>query len=296
MPKSKHGRGKHPHRNKSGSVQPGPGIPQPAPLDMPAAAPAAPAGAASAPPAAAVAAAPKAPRGTQTGAQCGGGNISTALISSRKSEQIGILTGDNCRGFDHIDFRATLIAFTAKMTDFEAARARLMAQLGSEIRDKRVLAAMSRIPREKFVPEESRSLAYEDSPLPIGWQQTISQPYIIALMTEALELTGKEKVLEIGTGSGYQTAILAELAAKVISVERVPALAESARKVLDSLGYKNIEIHLAEETLGWQKEAPYDAIMVTAAAPGIPDDLISTAGYRRPDGNPGRLAVHPGAV
>ena len=161
------------------------------------------------------------------------------------------------------------------MKDFEAARATLMAHLSSEIRDKRVLAAMSRIPREKFVPQESRNLAYEDSPLPIGWEQTISQPYIIALMTEALELTGNEKVLEIGTGSGYQSAILAELAASVITVERVPALAESARRVLDSLGYTNIEIHIAEETLGWQKAAPYDAILVTAGAPGIPDDLIA---------------------
>jgi protein-L-isoaspartate(D-aspartate) O-methyltransferase len=163
----------------------------------------------------------------------------------------------------------------AIMKDFEAARARLIALLSSEIKDKRVLAAMTRIPREIFVPEESRNLAYEDGPLPIGWEQTISQPYIIALMTEALELTGKEKVLEIGTGSGYQTAILAELSSEVISVERVPALAESAQKVLDSLGYNNIEIHLAEETLGWQKGAPYDAILVTAGAPGIPDDLIA---------------------
>ncbi len=160
------------------------------------------------------------------------------------------------------------------MKDFEAARAELIEHLSSEIRDKRVLAAMSRIPREKFVPLESRHLAYEDRPLPIGWEQTISQPYIIALMTEALELTGSEKVLELGTGSGYQTAILAELARMVISVERMSSLAESARKVLDSLGYTNIEIHLAEETLGWKQGAPYDAIMVTAGAPGIPDDLI----------------------
>jgi protein-L-isoaspartate(D-aspartate) O-methyltransferase len=161
------------------------------------------------------------------------------------------------------------------MKDYEAARAGLIAHLCSEIRDKQVLAAMSRIPREIFVPKESRSLAYEDGPLPIGWEQTISQPYIIALMTEALELTGKEKVLEIGTGSGYQTAILAELSKKVISIERIPALAESARKVLDGLGYTNIEIHIAGETLGWQKGAPYDAIMVTAGAPKIPDDLIA---------------------
>lgn len=161
------------------------------------------------------------------------------------------------------------------MKDFEAARAELIKQLGTEIKDKRVLAAMARIPREQFVPEENRFLAYEDGPLPIGWEQTISQPYIIALMTEALELKGNEKVLEIGTGSGYQTAILAELARVVISVERVPALAESARKVLNNLGYKNIEIYNAKEKLGWPEKAPYDAIMVTAAAPSIPDDLLT---------------------
>jgi protein-L-isoaspartate(D-aspartate) O-methyltransferase len=161
------------------------------------------------------------------------------------------------------------------MKDYDAARARLVAHLGTEIKNQRVLDAMSHIPREKFVPEVSRGLAYEDGPLPIGLEQTISQPYIIALMTEALELTGKEKVLEVGTGSGYQTAILAELAKKIISVERVPALAESARKVLDSLGYTNIEIHLAGETLGWPESAPYDAVLVTAGAPQIPDDLLT---------------------
>jgi len=134
---------------------------------------------------------------------------------------------------------------------------------------------MSRIPREVFVPLKSRHLAYEDGPLPIGWEQTISQPFIIALMTEALELSGNEKVLEIGTGSGYQAAILAELSERVITVERVPALAETARKVLDSLGYTNIEIHLAEETLGWTRGAPYQAIMVTAGAPSIPEDLLA---------------------
>ena len=159
--------------------------------------------------------------------------------------------------------------------DFKAARAKLIEHLGSEITDKRVLAAMSRIPREEFVPREYRHQAYEDRPLPIGWEQTISQPYIIALMTGALELNGSEKVLELGTGSGYQAAILAELAGRVITVERVSPLAESARKVLDSLGYTNIEIHLAGETLGWKQSAPYDAIMVTAGAPGIPDDLLS---------------------
>jgi protein-L-isoaspartate(D-aspartate) O-methyltransferase len=159
--------------------------------------------------------------------------------------------------------------------DYEAERARLIKGLASEIKDRRVLAAMARIPRERFVPPESVRYAYEDRPLPIGLDQTISQPYIVACMTEGLELTGKEKVLEIGTGSGYQTAILAELSRLVVSTERLPQLLEIARKSLDSLGYKNIELHLAEETLGWKAKAPYDAIIATAAAPHIPDDLVA---------------------
>jgi protein-L-isoaspartate(D-aspartate) O-methyltransferase len=159
--------------------------------------------------------------------------------------------------------------------DFEAARARLIRQLSTEIKDKRVLDAMSRIRRELFVPPEHQQSAYEDRPLPIGWEQTISQPFIIALMTEALELTGTEKVLEVGTGSGYQTAILAELCRQVISVERLPTLAKTAKRILDSLGYKNIAIHLAEETLGWKKGAPYDAILVTAGAPDVSNDLMA---------------------
>lgn len=159
--------------------------------------------------------------------------------------------------------------------DFEAARARLVEHLSTEIRDERVLAAMAHIPRECFVPPGSQHLAYEDMPLPIGLEQTISQPFIVALMTEALELTGKEKVLEVGTGSGYQAAILAELARLVITTERLPALAEVARNVISNLGYTNIEVHVAEGTLGWQREAPYDAIMVTAAAPRVPVDLLT---------------------
>jgi len=159
--------------------------------------------------------------------------------------------------------------------DFEAARARLIEHLSAEIKDKRVLAVMARMPRERFVPPESRHLAYEDIPLPIGLEQTISQPFIIALMTEALELTGSEKVLEIGTGSGYQAAILAELAGLVITVERLAPLAKAAKRVLNSLGYSNIEIHLAEETMGWPGGAPYDAIMVTAGAPRVPPDLLA---------------------
>ncbi len=159
--------------------------------------------------------------------------------------------------------------------DFEAARARLIEHLGTEVKDERVLEAMSRVPRECFVPPEERHLAYEDRPLPIGLDQTISQPFIVALMTQALELTGSEKVLEIGTGSGYQAAILAELARLVITVERLPALAETAKKVLNSLGYTNIMVHLAKETLGWPEEAPYDAIITTAGAPRVPDELLA---------------------
>jgi len=159
--------------------------------------------------------------------------------------------------------------------DFAAARARLIEHLGTEIKDERVLAAMARIPRERFVPPEERRLAYEDRPLPIGLDQTISQPFIVALMTQELGLTGSEKVLEIGAGSGYQAAILAELARTVIAVERLPTLAETARKVLNSLGYTNITVHLAKETLGWPEEAPYDAIIASAAAPRVPPDLLA---------------------
>ncbi|MFC2056792.1 protein-L-isoaspartate(D-aspartate) O-methyltransferase [Chloroflexota bacterium] len=159
--------------------------------------------------------------------------------------------------------------------DFEAARAKLIEHLGTEIKDERVSAAMARLPRESFVPPEERHLAYEDRPLSIGLDQTISQPLIVALMTEALELSGSEKVLEIGTGSGYQAAILAELARLVITVERLPALVKTAKKVLDSLGYTNIRVHLAKETLGWPDEAPYDAIIATAGAPRVPPELIA---------------------
>jgi protein-L-isoaspartate(D-aspartate) O-methyltransferase len=159
--------------------------------------------------------------------------------------------------------------------DFEAARAELIRQLGAEIKNKQVLAAMGDIPRELFVPSESRHQAYADKPLPIGYGQTISQPFIIALMTQALELKGTEKVLEIGTGSGYQAAILAQLAKRVITTERVKQLADRAKKLLAELGYKNIEVHLAEETLGWRREAPYDAVIATAAAPKVPPELIA---------------------
>jgi protein-L-isoaspartate(D-aspartate) O-methyltransferase len=173
--------------------------------------------------------------------------------------------------------------------DFDATRAELIDHLSTEIKDKRVLEAMRTIPRELFVPPESRHLAYEDRPLPIGYDQTISQPFIIALMTEALELKGDERVLEIGTGSGYQAAILAKLARHVVSIERLKPLAEAARKVLDKLGFTNIEVQVAEETLGWRKKAPYDAIMVTAAAPRVPPELLAQLKIR------GRMVIPVGS-
>ena len=143
------------------------------------------------------------------------------------------------------------------------------------IKDKRVINAMLTIPRHLFVPEEALwSQAYSDFPLPIGEKQTISQPYIVALMTEALELKGAERVLEIGTGSGYQTAILSMLAGKVYSIERISTLAARARKVLDSINCSNVVIKIGDGTLGWPEESPYDAILTTAAAPEIPKCYI----------------------
>ena len=142
------------------------------------------------------------------------------------------------------------------------------------IKDERVLKAMLKVPRHLFVDEALRDQAYGDFPLPIGEGQTISQPYIVALMTEALELKGIERVLEIGTGSGYQTAILAELALWVYTIERFPTLLERAKKVLKELGYKNISFKLDDGTLGWKEAAPFDAIIVTAASPDIPPPLV----------------------
>jgi protein-L-isoaspartate(D-aspartate) O-methyltransferase len=141
------------------------------------------------------------------------------------------------------------------------------------IKDPKVISAMAKVPRHLFVEEALQTQAYSDYPLPIGERQTISQPYMVALMTEALLLTGKEKVLEIGTGSGYQTAILAELCNKVFSIERIRSLAIKARKILYELGYYNVEIKISDGTTGWPEESPFDAIIVTAGAPNIPEPL-----------------------
>lgn len=142
------------------------------------------------------------------------------------------------------------------------------------IKDPMLIEAMKRIPRHLFVEEALQSQAYGDFPLPIGEKQTISQPYMVALMTEALKLNKKEKVLEIGTGSGYQTAILAELSEKVYSIERIRSLALRARKLLYDLGYFNIEIKIFDGTFGWMEKSPFDAIIVTAGSPDIPKPLI----------------------
>jgi len=162
------------------------------------------------------------------------------------------------------------------MIDFPKARLKMVEeQLTSRgIKDARLIAAMQKIPRHLFVEEALQSQAYTDHPLPIGEKQTISQPYMVALMTEALLLTGKEKVLEIGTGSGYQTAILAEMSEKVFSVERIRPLAIRARTLLYELGYFNVEIKIFDGTFGWAEESLFDAILVTAGSPDIPQPLI----------------------
>jgi len=162
------------------------------------------------------------------------------------------------------------------MVDFPKARLKMVEeQITSRgIKGAKVIAAMKKIPRHLFVEEALQSQAYTDHPLPIGEKQTISQPYMAALMTEALLLTGKEKVLEIGTGSGYQTAILAELSEKVFSIERIRPLAIRARKLLYELGYFNVEIKIFDGTFGWVEESPFGAIMVTAGSPDIPQPLI----------------------
>ena len=156
----------------------------------------------------------------------------------------------------------------------ETAHRKMMSELASRIRDRRVLDAFARTPREVFVPLAPREMVYGDHPLPIGFNQTVSQPYIVALMLEALSLKGYETVLEVGTGSGYQAALLAQLAARVVTVERVPDLARDARKRLEILHFKNVRVETVRDVLGYPNLAPYDAIVVSAAAPWVPDALV----------------------
>jgi len=148
---------------------------------------------------------------------------------------------------------------------------------------------MSRVPREAFVPPERHYEAYADRPLSIGFGQTISQPFIVALMVQALELKGDEKVLELGTGSGYEAAVLAELSGEVITVEIIPELSKSAERVLDRLGYSNIKFHIAGRTMGWPKDAPYEAIIVSAGAPCVPQILLDQLAWE------GRMIIPVGS-
>jgi len=175
------------------------------------------------------------------------------------------------------------------VADLKRARENLLRYLDHEIADKRVIEAMKHVPREAFVSPEQCHAAYDDRPLSIGFGQTISQPFIVALMVQALELKGYEKVLELGTGSGYEAAILAELAQEVITVECVPELAESAEQVLGKLGYPNIEVRVASRTLGWPEGAPYDAIIVSAGAPTVPQVLLEQLSWN------GRLVIPVGS-
>ena len=160
--------------------------------------------------------------------------------------------------------------------DFHLQRKRMVERqlIPRGIRDPRVLNAMEKVPRDRFVEKALAGEAYSDYPLPIGDNQTISQPYIVALMTEALDLRGKEKTLEIGTGSGYQTAILAELSKEVYTIERIKPLLIKAKEVLTELDYKNIMFKAFDGTLGWKEYEPYDAVIVTAGAPEIPEPLL----------------------
>ena len=160
--------------------------------------------------------------------------------------------------------------------DYETLKKRMVDEqlIPRGIKDSRVLEVLGKVERHRFVPEISRSSAYADHPLPIGEAQTISQPYMVALMTECLRLSAKVRVLEIGTGSGYQAAILAELCAQVYSVERFESLSVKAQGALCALGYNNIHTRVADGTLGWPEETPFDRIIVTAASPVVPGPLL----------------------
>jgi protein-L-isoaspartate(D-aspartate) O-methyltransferase len=164
-----------------------------------------------------------------------------------------------------------------RVTDYTIARRRMVEEqiIARGVRDARVIDAMLRVPRHLFVPEALAAQAYSDFPLPIGERQTISQPYMVAVMSEALQLQGGEKVLEIGTGSGYQSAVLALLARQVFSLERIPALARQARRTLDQNGFARVNVRVTDGTSGWEEEAPFDGILVTAGAPAVPQPYRS---------------------
>ena len=162
------------------------------------------------------------------------------------------------------------------MTEYRVARRRMVEQqiIARGVHDQRVIEAMLKVPRHLFVEPGLRSHAYSDASLPIGHKQTISQPYMVAAMSSALELTGEERILEIGTGSGYQTAILSMLVKRVYSIERISALAGGARRVLDQLAMSNINIKVGDGTIGWLDQSPFDGILVAAGAPDVPEGFL----------------------
>lgn len=162
------------------------------------------------------------------------------------------------------------------MDEYLTERKRMVAEQIAQrgVRNPRLLAAMEAVPRHRFVPPDHLAWAYADGPLPIGFGQTISQPYIVAFMTDALHLTGPERVLEVGTGSGYQAAVLGKMAAEVHTVEFIPELAARAEAALKELGFANVQVHVGDGSLGWAACAPYDAILVAAAAPRVPQPLL----------------------
>jgi protein-L-isoaspartate(D-aspartate) O-methyltransferase len=179
-----------------------------------------------------------------------------------------------------------------EITDLAARRDRMVMQQLAErgIHDTRVLNAMGRLPRERFLPPDMQHLAYEDCALPIAENQTISQPYMVAVMAEALRLRGSETLLEVGTGSGYHTALLALLARRVISIERQPFLAERADRLLRDLGFRNLDVVIGDGSRGWPTAAPYEAILVTAGAPAVPQALVAQLAPG------GRLVIPVGAA
>jgi protein-L-isoaspartate(D-aspartate) O-methyltransferase len=179
---------------------------------------------------------------------------------------------------------------TVPPSDFAAQRQRMVQTqlVGRGIHDQRVLAAMGKVPREELVPPDMRGQSYHDSPLPIGYEQTISQPYMVARMTQELRLQPRDRVLEIGTGSGYQTAVLAEVTAETYSIEIVEPLAKKAEATLQRLGYKNVRVKVGDGYQGWPEEAPFDAIIVTCAPDHVPQPLIDQLG------NGGRMIIPVG--
>jgi protein-L-isoaspartate(D-aspartate) O-methyltransferase len=198
--------------------------------------------------------------------------FSSTIVPKSAILALGIfLSSQSCPAI----FAAQEDSFQRELRDsFAAARRAMVDDLRRHgIRDARVLAAMEAVPRHLFVPENLRPMAYKDEPLPIGEGQTISQPYVVAYMSQLLELRGNEKVLEIGTGSGYQTAVLARLAAQICSIEIIPSLSASAGRVIEQLGPKNVDLKVGDGFFGWEEKSPFDAILLTAAAPEVPKPL-----------------------